>query len=243
MAKKETTSRFKLTGWKGKLIKLLVTINVLLLALWLLFSYRTSWLSLIKGVTAPHKKEEKKIAKKAITKAPERAKPLIAKKTTRKNTVSSPNRSIPPAPSSANKKSPPPSAGEDVEEYFEIGLLYARKGDYKRAEEFFKKVIKLKPSLAKARNNLGYIYLQQGKYELAEGEFKEAIRMDPKFVHPYYNLACLYSRKGMKTEALVYLKKALIRDERVKIWARRDRDLDGLRSDLVFQALIGSPSP
>ncbi len=130
-----------------------------------------------------------------------------------------------------------------LDEYLEIGTLYAQKGAYEKAEELFQRVTKENPSSAQARNNLGFVYLKQEEYEKAEGEFKEAVRINPAFVLPYYNLACLYSRKGMDVEALIYLKRALNRDARVKLWAATDEDFAGLRSDVVFQELMGIPPP
>jgi len=143
----------------------------------------------------------------------------------------------PPAISS----SLPPKKKEESEsdEYLEIATLYAQKGKYQKAEELFQKVAKENPSSAKAHNNLGVVRLKQEKYEMAEREFKEAMRIDPAFVLPYYNLACLYSRKGVEVDALIYLKRALKRDERVKQWVKTDKDFDRLRSDAVFQELVG----
>jgi hypothetical protein len=130
-----------------------------------------------------------------------------------------------------------------LDEYLEIGTIYAQKGDYQNAEKLFQRVTTANPSSAQARNNLGFVYLKQEKYELAEKEFKEALRLESASVLPYYNLACLYSRKGMEVEALIYLKRALKRDARVKLWAMTDEDFDGLRSDVVFQELLGISSP
>jgi len=138
-----------------------------------------------------------------------------------------------------------PSKKEDSEsdEYLEIATLYAQKGKYQKAEELFQKVAKENPSSARAHNNLGVVRLKQEKYDMAEREFKEAIRLEPAFVLPYYNLSCLYSKKGVNVEALIYLKKALKRDERVKQWVKTDKDFDRLRSDVVFQELVGAPPP
>ena len=77
---------------------------------------------------------------------------------------------------------------------------------------------------------------------MAEKEFNKALRIDPASVLPYYNLACLYSRKGMEVDALIYLKRALKRDTRVKVWAMTDEDFDKIRSDVVFQELVGISS-
>ena len=137
-----------------------------------------------------------------------------------------------------------PSKKEDSEsdEYLEIATLYAQKGKYQKAEELFQKVAKENPSSARVHNNLGVVRLKQEKYDMAEREFREAIRLEPAFVLPYYNLACLYSKKGVNVEALIYLKKALKRDERVKQWVKTDKDFDRLRSDVVFQELVGGSS-
>jgi tetratricopeptide (TPR) repeat protein len=157
--------------------------------------------------------------------------------------------SVSPFPGEA--QSPPaigsslPSKKEESEsdEYLEIATLYAQKGKYQKAEELFQKVAKENPASAKAHNNLGVVRLKQAKYDMAEREFKEAMRIDPAFVLPYYNLACLYSRKGVDVDALIYLKRALKRDERVKQWVKTDKDFDRLRSDTVFQELLGGGSP
>ncbi len=130
----------------------------------------------------------------------------------------------------------------ESDEYLEIATLYAQKGKYQKAEELFQKVAKENPSSAKVHNNLGVVRLKQEKYDMAEREFKEAIRLEPAFVLPYYNLSCLYTKKGVSVEALIYLKKALKRDERVKQWVKTDKDFDKLRSDVVFQELMGGSS-
>lgn len=153
---------------------------------------------------------------------------------------------VTPAPIIGGAERPPittPSATKreesDAEDYLEIATIYAKKGDYQKAEGLLQKAARENPSSAKAHNNLGFALLHQQKYDMAEREFKEAIRLDPGFVLPYYNLACLYSRKGVDVEALVYLKRAIKRDERVKEWAKEDKDFDRLRSDVVFQELVG----
>jgi len=133
----------------------------------------------------------------------------------------------------------PKKEESESDEYLEIATLYAQKGKYQKAEELFQKVAKENPSSAKAHNNLGVVRLKQEKYDMAEREFKEAMRIDPAFVLPYYNLACLYSRKGVDVDALIYLKRALKRDERVKQWVKTDKDFDRLRNDAVFQEVLG----
>jgi hypothetical protein len=142
-------------------------------------------------------------------------------------------------PPSITSSLPPKKEESESDEYLEIATLYAQKGKYQKAEELFQKVAKENPASAKAHNNLGVVRLKQEKYDMAEREFKEAMRIDPAFVLPYYNLACLYSRKGVDVDALIYLKRALKRDERVKQWVKTDKDFDRLRNDSVFQEVLG----
>jgi len=124
-------------------------------------------------------------------------------------------------------------------DYMDVGVLYARKGRYQEAEELFRKVVDQNPTSAEARNNLGFVYLQQEKYDLAERQFRDALKFDPQYVLAYYNLACLYARKQMDVEAILYLKRAAEKDERVKLWAADDEDFESLMSDEVFRELIG----
>jgi len=143
------------------------------------------------------------------------------------------------SPPAISSSLPPKKEESESDEYLEIATLYAQKGKYQKAEELFQKVAKENPASAKAHNNLGVVRLKQEKYDMAEREFKEAMRIDPAFVLPYYNLACLYSRKGVDVDALIYLKRALKRDERVKQWVKTDKDFDRLRNDAVFQEVLG----
>ncbi|MBW2039959.1 MAG: tetratricopeptide repeat protein [Deltaproteobacteria bacterium] len=248
--------------WRTILLRCLIGVNVLLLASVITFTIKPAWLAQLKGRFSPRPMatvEKKKASAKPLprpaaktvkapkaktvtqaTPAPQEPK-TIAKRIERPQVVvpkkvARPHVTTPPS-------LPPKVEDKELDDYMEIGALYAQKGRYQKAEGLFQKVLKEDPSSAKAHNNLGFIYLKQGKYELAEKEFKEALKIDPASVLPYYNLACLYSRKGMEVEALIYLKRALNRDERVKLWAMSDEDFEGLRSDVVFQELVGISSP
>jgi tetratricopeptide (TPR) repeat protein len=245
--------------WKKVLLRCFIGINVVLLASWITFTIKPAWLSQLKGrfsspPTTPVLQQHSPVSPAPAGTAPQR--PQIATRTTPaapepQTLPRETTKSQPVTPSSVEKPhtiTPPASLpattqDQELDDYLEIGALYAQKGDYKKAEELFQKVITQSPSSAQALNNLGFIYLKQGKYDVAEKEFKEALRIDPASVLPYYNLACLYSRKEMEVEALIYLKRALTRDARVKVWAMTDEDFDGLRSDVVFQELLGISSP
>lgn len=58
-----------------------------------------------------------------------------------------------------------------------IGLVYAKKGDYKAALSYFKDA----DGLAAAYNNLGCVYMSQGQYAQAYTAFEQAIKASPKY--------------------------------------------------------------
>jgi superkiller protein 3 len=122
----------------------------------------------------------------------------------------------------------------------ELGILYVRKGNYDKAVDLFQRVVREEPGSAEAHNNLGVAYLGQDAYEAAERAFQAAMRIDSGFVLPYYNLACVYARQGLDVDAIIYLRKAVERDERARLWAKDDEDFASLRSDVIFQELVNT---
>ena len=224
--------------WKRVLIKSLAVINVVLLVSVVIAFVKPAWVGQVKGwfsSSSPRSALYKRpAAMPSLTPEFNRTmtqRPQIAGRTTPQAPVpkpltpetAKPQPAVPPSPHrdaipKAAAPSSLPATGQDqgLDEYLEVGALYAQKGRYQKAEELFKKVTQENPSSAQAHNNLGFVYLKQGKYEAAEREFKESLRIDPAFVLPNYNLACLYSRRGQTAEALIYLNRALKKDARVK---------------------------
>ena len=246
--------------WKKLILGLLVGASICVVVSWAVFTIKPTWLASLKGQIEDRSPAQSVKQKKAP--APQHPKLAARTAKTRIVTTTAPTTSTLqqpkeriaatterpqvriPAQTTKPQATTPPSLSPKVEEnvldeYLEIGVLYAKNEKYEKAKELFQKVAKDNPSSAKVHNNLAFVYLKQENYVLAEKEFKEALRIDPDSSIPYYNLACLYSRKGMKVEALIYLKRALKRDVRVKLWAVTDDDFDDLRSDVVFQELVG----
>lgn len=59
-----------------------------------------------------------------------------------------------------------------------------------------------------------------------------------------YDRACFEAIAGNTEQALVLLKVALERKQVSPTWAKRDSDLESLRDDPRFQALVtGAPTP
>jgi len=243
------------------IFRCLIAIGILLLVLWIAYTIKPAWFEQVKGLFAHRTKAKATMNKRIpvtsrdVTRSNREPPPVVKKpeikeekRVIRTPTPEPQSREVAPKKLERPRGAIPPislpsKTDKKFDDYMEIGVLYAQKGNYQKAEELFKEVLKEDSLSSTAHNNLGFVYLKQGKHELAERHFREAMKIDPAFVLPYYNLACLYSRKGMDVEALIYLKKALKRDQRVKLWAVGDEDFERLRSDIVFQELVGSSSP
>ena len=67
---------------------------------------------------------------------------------------------------------------------------------------------------------------------------RRALEIDPEEMSILYNVACVYSLLGRTEEALSCLGKVMEHGTFYKNWAAKDSDLDALRSDPRFQALL-----
>jgi tetratricopeptide (TPR) repeat protein len=75
--------------------------------------------------------------------------------------------------------------------YYNLALLYQRKGNLKAAIDHYQFAIKLDPKNARAHNNLGVAYTQSSKNDLAAAEFKAALKIDPSYHEARDNLDAL----------------------------------------------------
>ena len=85
-------------------------------------------------------------------------------------------------------------------------------------------------------------YLKQGYYEKAAGlqeEYTEKLLAFPGWdANAYYNLACFYSLNGKVEKALGNLELAFNVKPDLKEWAKKDPDINPLRSEPEYQKLI-----
>ena len=85
-------------------------------------------------------------------------------------------------------------------------------------------------------------YVQQGELDKAvimQEAMAESYKQFPTWKdNAVYNLACFYSLQGMKEKALENLKVAFKDSSRLLEWSKQDADLDPMRDDPRFQALI-----
>jgi len=96
------------------------------------------------------------------------------------------------------------------------GVLYSNQIDLSSEDldsqidiKLYRTAIRIKPTFAKAFNNLGIAYQRRRLYDLAIAQYKRAILLDSKLSAPYSNLGNVYYLKGEYVKAIENLKKAL----------------------------------
>ncbi|MDH3216657.1 MAG: protein kinase [Candidatus Krumholzibacteria bacterium] len=80
--------------------------------------------------------------------------------------------------------------------------------------------------------------IELGEKEKALQWAMRAVALDPDDSYTLYGIVCNYSRLGEIDEAIFYLEKAILAGFAHKEWIDNDSDLDPLRPDPRFQALV-----
>src|ERR687885_941859 len=100
-----------------------------------------------------------------------------------------------------------------VQEYYELGSIYADKKMFAQAIVLFQKALKgadaEEENLAPVHNALGFAYFCQEQYDIAIREYKEALKIDPGYVTALNNLGHVYERKKLTAQALQTYEEAL----------------------------------
>lgn len=93
--------------------------------------------------------------------------------------------------------------------YNNLGIAYAKQGNYNDAMRAFLTVLRRDPYDVMAHNNIGLIYYKKGMLEEAIKEFNIALKLNPSYSESHYNLGNLYLDKGSKEEAIKEFRKAI----------------------------------
>jgi tetratricopeptide (TPR) repeat protein len=91
-------------------------------------------------------------------------------------------------------------------------------------------------------DHLSSYYLKESRYDKAEKlqeEYTAKLMSFPTWkANAFYNLACFYSLNGKKEKALNNLELAFKERPDLKEWSKKDSDIDPIRSEAVYKALV-----
>jgi len=85
---------------------------------------------------------------------------------------------------------------DDIETLHLMGLTYAKKGDYIKAEMFFKKELEIDLNRKEAHFNLALIHSEQNRLSEAIDDFENVVKLNPKDVQALNDLGVIYYSKG-----------------------------------------------
>ncbi len=110
---------------------------------------------------------------------------------------------------STSTKQRPVELSPRVQEYFQAAKQAERAGDYEKAADAYRSILKMRPDLAEVRQNLGLVYYVQTKDKEAIAAFQEALKGKPDLLGANLFLGMAYARTNQYEKAIPPLKKTL----------------------------------
>jgi serine/threonine protein kinase/Flp pilus assembly protein TadD len=125
-----------------------------------------------------------------------------------------------------------------VSVYHGLGREAEAESTERRALQLTEKHIELHPDDARAWYLGATILVRMRDHKRGFEWARRALEIDPEETSILYNVACVYSLLGRTEEAIGCLEKVMEHGTFYKNWAAKDSDLDAVRSDPRFQALL-----
>ena len=91
----------------------------------------------------------------------------------------------------------------------DLGVIYARRSDFGRAENAFARYIALEPENPNAYFRMGVLLVMKKNYRKAREQFQKTIYLDPIHIEALLYLSKLNLLHGDKTAAVKYLRQIL----------------------------------
>jgi len=104
---------------------------------------------------------------------------------------------------------------EDIlqaDELFNKGYAANEKGEYRKAIEYYTKVVALQPNAKDALNNIGLAYSRLNELQNAEKFYMKALEIDPKYAISLNGMGLIMWKAKKYSEAEAYYKKAIQND-------------------------------
>ena len=93
--------------------------------------------------------------------------------------------------------------------YYKEGVKELQSNNHKKAEQYFRMAIKLRPNFIEAYNNLGVVLSMQGRYEESITLLKNALSVFPKEADLHANIGYTYSKIHKWEKAIEHYRKSL----------------------------------
>ncbi len=122
--------------------------------------------------------------------------------------------------------------------YHGLGRPVEAEATERRALHLIEKHVDSHPDDPRALYLGAGINVRLGNHEKGYDWARRALAIDPEEASILYNVACVYSLLGRTEDALTCLQKMMEHGVFYKNWAAKDSDLDNLRTDPRFQALL-----
>jgi tetratricopeptide (TPR) repeat protein len=108
---------------------------------------------------------------------------------------------------------------------------------------FFESVLRHDPGFIEVIEILGGLYTKLGR--IAEGlkMDRKLVRLQPKNPTAHYNLACSLALSRRNADALRALRRAVVLGYRDLEWMSQDPDLQGLKRNPGFEAIVEQLKP
>jgi tetratricopeptide (TPR) repeat protein len=109
--------------------------------------------------------------------------------------------------------------------------------------QFFESVLRRAPSYANVVELLGGLYTRQGRIADGLKMDRRLVKLQPGNATAHYNLACSLALLKRKSAALRELQRAVNLGYRDFDWMQQDPDLEALKHDPAFLALLQTLKP
>ena len=129
-----------------------------------------------------------------------------------------------------------------AQSYATLGRKAEAEAAYRRALHVVQQHLTLNPDDPRAATMCAVSLCRLGDQEEGLRWAERARAIDPEDPGVLYNVACLYALEGRKDDAIACLAQAFQAGFGAREWIAQDPDLESLRDDPRFQALIGASS-
>jgi len=119
----------------------------------------------------------------------------------------------------------------------------ARKEDPAFEITFYESVLKRDPRYAEVIEILGGLYTKTGRIADGLKMDRKLVKLEPANATAHYNLACSLALSKRKSDALRILERAIELGYDDYAWMAKDPDLETLKQNREFQALIAKLKP